>query len=150
MITVAVERFARVSPPCMIDRIWSGLEWKAWRAGVRGLAIEYDDGENQSVQICVDWGPRYVPMSIMRFRDSASRISFFYSLLPEGVVRQHGTWEACALDDGCRLRLVRSVELRRGSAESTASYQAREDAYEAALRGHLRPIMAAVAPPTDR
>ncbi len=150
MITVTVERAALAAPRDMIDQIWSGLEWKVAAAGVRGLAIEYDDGQHQSVQVCVDWGPRYVALSIMRFRDSAARISFFYSLPPEGVIRQHGLWEARAHEDGCRLRLTRSVELRRGSAESTASYHSREDAYEALIRSHLRPLMDAAAPPTAR
>ena len=150
MITVAVERSSVASPRTMIDRIWAGLEWTSLRAGMRGLAIEYDDGEHQSVQVCLDWGPRIVALSIMRFRDSACRISSFYSLPPQGVIRQQGLWEARAVDDGCRLRLLRSVELRRGSMESPGSYRAREQAYEPVLRRHLHPIMDAVAPPTDR
>ncbi len=128
----------------MMDRIWSGIEWRRLRPGIKGLAIEYDDGGYQSVQVCVDWGPRYVAMSIMRFRDSASRISFFYSRPPQGVIQQTGAWEACAAPDGCCLRLVRCVQLRRGPIESTASFRAREAGYETMLRDTMRPILEAV------
>jgi hypothetical protein len=138
MITVAVERTTQSSPQVLIDGIWSGLEWKRHRSGILGLAIEYDDACHQSVQVCVDWRPRYLSMSVVRFRDSATRISFFYSRLPPGVVQQLGVWEASAVDGGCCLRLVRKVQLQRGRTESAALFRAREEAHRILLEGHLR------------
>jgi hypothetical protein len=80
--------------------------------------VEYDDGRHQSVQVCVDWKLSYLAMSIMRFRDNASRISFFYSRLPQRIVKQTGVWEARATEAGCCLRLIRS--LRCSAAERKA------------------------------
>jgi hypothetical protein len=144
MILVAGERMTQASPQFLIDRIWSGAEWKPIHSGIKGLAIEYDDGWHQSVQIYVDWRPRNLAMSIMRFRDSTSRISFFYSRLPPGVVKQTGVWEARAVGGGCCLRLIRSLQLQRGKAESAASFHAREDARRMLLTEHLGLILDAV------
>lgn len=128
-ITVAVERTVPAPPDRLIDRIWSATEWHLDRPGVRGLAIEYDDGRHQSVHICADWKGRNLAMSVMRFRDSAGRITFFYSRLPPGLATQSGAWEAHAHPEGCRVRFTRTLQLQRGRAEDADAFQAREDAY---------------------
>ena len=122
-----------------------GAEWQSDRAGIKGLAIEYDDGCHQSVQLCVPWGVGYLAMSIMRFRDSASRISFFHSRPPPGLVTQAGIWDARGDDNGCCLRLVRSLQLECGKAESLASLRAREDAYGALIKDRIGQILDDVA-----
>jgi hypothetical protein len=137
MITISIECNAPFSPRSLIDRIWSGVEWRLARSGIKGLAIDYDDGQHQSVQICVDWRSGYLAMSVMRFRESGSRIGFFYSRPPKGVVKQSGSWEARAIGNGCCLKLVRNLELARGPAESAMSLLARERAYGEMLQDHL-------------
>jgi hypothetical protein len=128
-ITVAVERVAAAPPERLIDRIWSGTEWNLGRPGVKGLAIEYDDGKHQSVHICADWRGQNLTMSVMRFREGAGLITFFYSRLPPGVSRQSGIWEAYAHQEGCRVRFTRSLQLQRGKAEDAGAFHAREEAF---------------------
>src|SRR5262249_3546011 len=79
---VAAERVVPGGPEALLRRIWSGVEWQPAPPDLKGLAIEYDDGWNQSVHLCVDWGTRPFAMSVVRFCDSAGRISFFYSRPP--------------------------------------------------------------------
>lgn len=145
MITVSVERSTQAAPKPLIDRIWLGAEWRSIRSGVKGLAVEYDDGRHQSVHVCMDSRPSYLAMTVNRFRDSGSRISFFYSRLPRGVVRQTGLWEARATDRGCRLRLLRRLELQRAQGESDASFREREDIHTDLLKQHLSLILDVVA-----
>ena len=145
MITFVVERRVSSPPKFLIDQIWSGAEWRASRSGIKGLAIEYDDGHHQSMQVCIDWKPRDLALSIMRFRDSALRISFFYSRLPHGIVKQAGIWEAYSVNKGCHLKLTRSLEMRRGKAEDTASFHAREGAYSTLLQEYQGLMLDAVA-----
>jgi hypothetical protein len=145
MVTIHIECQTRSSPQDLIDRIWSGLEWSSDRSGTKGLAIEYDDGLHQSVQLCVEWQRRYATISIMRFRDSPGKISFFYSQLPQGFTRQSGTWEAHTYDGCTRLRLTRSLQLECGELESILRFRAREDAYAAFLQERLELSVQAIA-----
>jgi hypothetical protein len=145
MVTIDVECPTQSSPQNLIDRIWSGLEWSSDRSGIKGLAIEYDDGRHQSVQLCVDWQRKYTSLSLMRFRDSLSRISFFYSRLPPGFIRQSGTWEAHTYDGCTHLRLTRSLQLECGELESILRFRAREDAYAAFLEERLTLSVQAIA-----
>nr|WP_294524195.1 hypothetical protein [uncultured Rhodopila sp.] len=137
MITIAVERTAPVTPRSLIDRIWSGVEWRLARSGVEALAIDYDDGFHQSVQVCVGWRTGHLAMSVMRYRESMSRISYFYSRPPNGVAKQTGLWEARPAGGGCRLLLMRTMELVRGSGETDSLFRQRETAHGEMLRQHL-------------
>src|SRR4051794_39436764 len=104
MVTIVVERIVHASPRSLMDRIWAGAEWRIAKSDIKGLVIEYDDGQNQSVQICVAHKSEYSALTIMRFRDSISRISFFYSRPPHGVVHQSGMWEAHSNESRCIFR----------------------------------------------
>jgi hypothetical protein len=110
---------------------------------------EYDDGQHQSVQLCVDWQRADMALSIERFRDTASRISFFYSRPPPGVLRETGIWEARGARDHCRLSLMRRLELKPGRNESSDAFQAREQAYGAMLQAHLDRTLEAVVRPAE-
>jgi hypothetical protein len=145
MITIAVERIVPVAPRSLIDRIWSGVEWRPARSGVKALAIDYDDGLHQSVQVCVGWRSGHLPMSVMRFREGTSRISYFYSRPPSGVAKQIGLWEARPAGGGCRLLLVRMMELARRSGETDSSFRMRETAHGEMLRQHLGMTLDVVA-----
>jgi hypothetical protein len=77
-------------------------------------------------------------MSVMRYRESTSRISYFYSRPPSGVAKQIGLWEARpAVGGGCRLVLVRMMELVRRSGETDSLFKMRETAHGEMLRQHL-------------
>jgi hypothetical protein len=149
MITIAAECAAQSSAQSLVDLIWSGAEWHLARFGIKGVAIEYDDGQHQSVQVCVDWQRRNLPLSIRRFRDTASRISFFYSQPPPSVLRQTGIWEARGAGDACYVSLVRRLELQRGKNESSDAFRVREQAYGELLQAHLDRILEAVVRPTE-
>jgi len=144
MISVTVERTAPIAPQELIDRLWSGAEWRIAGPKSGGLAIEYDDGRHQAIQLCVNAGRCFRAMSIMRFRDNPSRISFFYSRPPEGVVQQTGVWEACPSDEGCCLTLQRTLRLARHRSEAEASFAAREAAHETYLREYLAGLLESV------
>ena len=137
VITLAAERVVPAAPETLIRRIWSGAEWQPAPPDLKGLAIEYDDGRNQSVHLCVNWGTKPLAMSVVRFCDTERRISFFYSRPPPGVVRQTGMWETEAVGDGTRVRLVRHMQLQRGKAESAVSFRTRSDAYGRMLTAHM-------------
>jgi hypothetical protein len=141
MITVEVERMSVAAAEGMIDRVWSGAEWGQNLPGLSGLAVEYDDGQRQSVQLCFAWRGGHIAMSVIRFRDSPTRIAFFYSRLAPGVARQTGVWEARPVAGGSCLRLWRSLELRRGHAENTNAFQARESAYRPVLKESARLVL---------
>lgn len=145
MVTILVERIVRTSPRSLMDRIWAGAEWRIARSDIKGLVIEYDDGQNQSVQICVAFKNDYSALTIMRFRDSISRISFFYSRPPHGVVHQSGMWEARSIESQCTFRLVRNLRLQRRKSESDISLHAREAAYGSVLKEHLSLVLDSVA-----
>nr|WP_294524668.1 hypothetical protein [uncultured Rhodopila sp.] len=137
MITLAAECTARFSALSLVDRIWSGAEWHAARSGIQGVAIANDDGQSQSVHLCVDWQRRGLALTLERRRENASRISFFYSRPPLGVLRETGGWEARGPGDECRLSLIRRLELHRGKDESSDSLRRREQAYGELLQAHL-------------
>jgi hypothetical protein len=145
MITVEVKRPMLARAVSAIDHVWSGVEWNLQPHGLRGLAIEYDDGRYQSVHLCVDWGPHYLAMSIIRFRDSDGRITFFHSRPPPGIVRQTGIWDAEPVADGCCLRLVRTFELQCGKKESAESFHAREQAHAILLQDRMRSVLDRIA-----
>jgi hypothetical protein len=149
MISIAAECTARLSAQSLVDLIWSGAEWHHARFAIKGVAIEYDDGQHQSVQLCVDWQRADMALSIERFRDTASRISFFYSRPPPGVLRETGIWEARGARDHCRLSLMRRLELKPGRNESSDAFQAREQAYGAMLQAHLDLTLEAVVRPAE-
>jgi hypothetical protein len=132
---------AGFKPHLVINQIWSGAEWRLPQSGVRGVAIEYDDGFHQSVHVCVDAQPCYLTLSVKRFRNSIARISFFYSRPPKGLDQQSGTWEAHPAGSGCCLRLVRNVRLQRNNLESDSSFSARESAYGSLLADHLGRVL---------
>jgi hypothetical protein len=149
MITIAGECAARWSARSLVDLIWSGAEWNPVCCGIKGVAIEYDDGQHQSVYVCVDWQRRDLTLSIRRFRDSASRISFFYTQPPPSVLRQTGIWEAHGAGDVCCLSLVRKLELKRYDNESNDSFRSREQVFGALLQAHLDRILETVVRPTE-
>jgi hypothetical protein len=141
MITISATRRVQEVPDRLIDRIWSGVEWKRNRSAILGHAIEYDDGLNQSVQVCVEWGSRRQAVTILRFRDSAWRISFFSSRPPEGFVMQTGVWEARSIGGRCSLRLSRCLELQRRCTESVTALRSREAAYGKVLQDQLTRVL---------
>src|SRR5947209_1691283 len=142
MIQASLERTVNVQPQVMIDRIWSGIEWQQNRHGICGVAVEYDDGEHQTMHLCVDWKPDHLTISIIRFRDSAFRISYFYSQPPPRISRQSGAWEAWRhVANGCVLRLTRRLELTKSKNESDSSHAEREKMHGQILQEHLGLIL---------
>jgi hypothetical protein len=149
MITIAGECAAQWSAQSLVDLIWSGAEWNPVCFGIKGVAIEYDDGQHQSVYVCVEWQRRNLTLSIRRFRDSASRISFFYTQPPPSVLRQTGIWEAHVAGDVCYLSLVRKLELKQYDNESNDSFRSREQAFGALLQAHLDRTLEVVVRPAE-
>jgi len=147
MITITTECEARFSPEALVDLIWSGAEWHPVGFGIKGVAIEHSDEQHQSVHLCVERHRGDLALSLERCRETASRISFFYSRSLPSVRRETGIWEARGAGNACRLSLTRRLELHRIYNESVDSFESREQAYGAMLQTHLNRSLEAVVRP---
>ena len=138
MITIAVERTAPVTPRSLIDRIWSGVEWRLARMGVKALAVDYDDGLHQSVQVCVGSRSGHLPMSVMRYSRKHVPDQLFLLPPPE---RRGETNRSLGSPSRCRRRMPPSAGAHDGTGapfgETDSVFKIRETAHGEMLRQHL-------------